>query len=178
MSLILEGQFTPEQTRPPAPDIRANVVFESVKLLEATGYVVMDGATPEIRLRANKFDDGVVQIGMLINYGDEPSGDYFHLPDVMEQCIGEDLQFGDNVVGELRKGYTPASEWGFKGFKGASAEILSTTLNAADTSRIFIGLGGMSIEELAYFQRPNLARDNHQAALDWIEGGRVGERPW
>ena len=91
MALILTGQFTPEQAAPPEPDIRAEVVFQHVKLLEATGYVVLDGATPELRLRANKFDDGVVQIGMLINYGDKPSGDYFHLPDVMERWIGEDL---------------------------------------------------------------------------------------
>ena len=81
-------------------------------------------------------------------------------------------------MGELRKGYTPASEWGFKGFRGAKAEILSATLSAADTSRIFVGLGGMSIDELAYFQRPDITHDEHQAALEWIQGGRVGDRPW
>ena len=177
MALILEGQFTPEQALPPEPDIRADVVFQHVKVLEATGYVVLDGATPEIRLRANTSDDGVVQIGMLINYGDEPSGDYFHLPDVMERCIGKDLQFGENIVGELRKGYTPASEWGYQGKKHANAEILSATLNAADTSRIFVGLGGMSIEEIAYFQRPDITREEHAAMLDWIQGGRQGETP-
>lgn len=178
MALILTGHFTPEQAGPPEPDIRAEVVFQHVKLLEATGYVVLDGATPELRLRANKFDDGVVQIGMLINYGDKPSGDYFHLPDVMERWIGEDLQFGENIVGELRKGYTPASEWGYQGFSGATAEILSATLNASDTSRIFVGLGGMAIEEITYFQQPDITSDERQVTLDWISGGRVDERPW
>lgn len=172
MALILTGQFTPEQAQPPEPDIHAEVVFQHVKVLQATGYVVLDGATPEIRLMANTFDDGVVQIGMLITYGEEPLGDYFHLPDVMERCIGKDLQFGDNIVGELRKGYTPASEWGYQGQAHATAEILSATLNAGDTSRIFVGLGGMSIEELAYFQRPDLTSEEHQAKLDWIEAGR------
>ena len=177
MALILTGQFTPEQALPPEPDIHADVVFQTVKVLQATGYVVMDGATPEVRLRANTSDDGVVQIGMLINYGDEPNGDYFHLPDAMERCIGKDLQFGDNIVGEIRKGYTPASEWGYQGQSHATAEILSATLNAADTSRIFVGLGGMSVEELAYFQRPDLTADGSAAALEWIQGGRVDQAP-
>ena len=180
MALILAGKFTPEQAQPPRPNIHAKVVFQSVKVLQATGYVVMDGATPEIRLRANTFDDGVVQIGMLIGYGDEPDEDgWFRLPDIMERCIGQDLQFGDNIVGELSKGTTPASEWAtHSGSSGHTAEILSATLNAADTSRIFVGLGGMSIEELDYFQRPDLAREDHQAALEWIQGGRVDPRPW
>ena len=69
MALILTGQFTPEQAQPPEPDIHAEVKFQHVKVLHATGYVVLDGATPELRLQANTFDDGVVQIGMLINYG-------------------------------------------------------------------------------------------------------------
>ena len=181
MALILEGQFTPEQALPPEPDIHAKVVFQHVKVLQATGYVVLDGATPEIRLRANTFDDGVVQIGMLINYGDEPDGNsgFFRLPEAMERCIGQDLQFGDNIVGELRKGQTAAEEWGYQGGQGyVYAEILSATLNAADTSRIFVGLGGMSIEELAYFQRPDITREEHQVALDWIQGGRPDSRPW
>ena len=108
MALILTGKFTPEQAQPPEPDIHAEVVFQHVKVLEATGYVVLDGATPEIRLRANTFDDGVVQIGMLIHPGDESVDGMFRLPDVMERCIGKDLQFGDNIVGELRKGITSA----------------------------------------------------------------------
>ena len=179
MALILEGQFTPEQALPPEQDIHAKVVFQTVKVLEARGYVVLDGATPEIRLQANKFADGVVQIGMLINYGAEPNEKgRFPLPDVMERCIGKDLKLGDNIVGELRKGYTPASEWGYQGRGGGTAEILSATLNAADTSRIFVGLGGMSIDELAYFQRPDLTPEEHQGALEWIDGGRVDPRPW
>lgn len=179
-NLILKGQFTVEQALPPEPSIHAEVVFQDVSILEATGYVVLEGATPEIRLRANTFDDGVVQIGMLINYGEEPDENgRFHLPEIMERCVGKNLQFGDNIVGELRKGYTPASEWadGQWDVQG-TAEILSATLNAADTSRIFVGLGGMSIEELAYFQRPELTRDEHKTALDWIQGGRVGPRSW
>lgn len=179
MALILEGQFTAEQVQPPDPDIRAQVVFQTVKVLEATGYVVLDGATPEIRLRANTFDDGVVQIGMLINYGDEPDEPHnFRLPEVMQRCIGKDLQFGDNIVGELRKGTTPASEWATHSGTQGTAEILSATLNAADTSRIFMGLGGMSIEELAFFQRTDITREEHEAALEWINNGRVGPRPW
>ena len=179
MALILTGQFTPEQVQPPEPDIHAEVKFQHVKVLHATGYVVFDGATPELRLQANTFDDGVVQIGMLINYGEEPNGNgWFRLPEVMERCVGKDLQFGDNIVGELRKGQTPASEWGYQGqTRPAYTEILSATLNAADTSRIFMGLGGMSIEELAFFQRPDITPEEHQAALDWIHGGRVGDRP-
>ena len=179
MALILEGQFTPEQAQPPEPDIRAKVKFQQVKVLEATGYVVLDGATPELRLRANTFNNGVVQIGMPIGYGDEPDENgYFRLPEVMERCLGHDLQFGDNIVGELHKGFTPASEWTDSqwGVQG-TAEILSATLNAADTSRIFVGLGGMSIEELAYFQRTDITREEHQAMLDWITGGREGEAP-
>ena len=179
MALILEGQFTPEQAQPPEPDIHARVVFQQVKVLQATGYVVLDGATPEIRLRANKFNDGVVQIGMLINYGEEPDDDgWFRLPAIMESCIGKDLQFGDNIVGELHKGQTPATEWtdGQWGAQGTT-EILSANLNAADTSRIFVGLGGMSIEELAFFQRTGNTREEHEAMLEWIQGGRVGEKP-
>ena len=180
MALILTGQFTSEQAQPPEPDIHAKVVFQQVDVLQATGYVVLDGATPEIRLRANKFNDGVVQIGMLINYGDEPGEDgRYRLPEVMERCIGKDLQFGEDIVGELRKGITPASEWSAANGDVAShtAEILSATLNAADTSRIFVGLGGMSIEETVYFQRSDITREEHQAMLNWIQDGRVGNQP-
>ena len=180
MALILTGRFPPEKVLPPKPNLHAVVAFQTVKLLEATGYVVFDGVTPEIRLRANKFNDGVVQIGMLINPGEEADEDgWFRLPEEMERCVGEDLQFGDNIVGELRRGITPASEWAtYYGNVPGNAEILSATLNAADTSHIFVGLGGMSIEEIAYFQRPELTPEEHQAALDWIHGGRVTLAPW
>ena len=179
MALILSGQFKPEQVQPPEPDIHAEVVFQTVKVLQATGYVVMDGATPEIRLRANTYDDGVVQIGMLIHPGDESADGVFLLPDVMENCIGKDLQFGDNIVGELRKGITAASEWADYNMNAHyTSEILAATLSAADTSRIFVGLGGMSIEELAYFQRSDLTTDEHGAALEWINNKRVDPRPW
>ena len=175
MALILTGKFTTEQVQPPPPDIHAEVVFQKVGVLQATGYVVMDGATPEIRLKANKFGDGVVQIGMLITRDDKPKGGRHLLPEVMEGCVGRNLQFGEDIVGEIHKGFTPASEW--DGMAGYTAEILSATLNAADTSRIFVGLGGMSIEELAYFQRADITREEHQVMLDWIQAGRVGEKP-
>ena len=177
MALILTGKFTTEQVQPPPPDIHAEVVFQKVGVLQATGYVVMDGATPEIRLRANKFGDGVVQIGMLIAHDEKPEGIRYRLPDAMELCVGRNLQFGEDIVGELRKGFTPASEWGLKPGIGYTTEILSATLNAADTSRIFVGLGGMSMEETSYFQRADITREEHQAMLDWIQAGRVGEKP-
>ena len=95
----------------------------------------------------------------------------------MERCVGKDLQFGDNIVGELRKGQTPASEWGYQGqTRPAYTEILSATLNAADTSRIFMGLGGMSIEELAFFQRPDITPEETRPI--WEEHANKGEPHW
>ena len=90
------------------------------------------------------------------------------------------LQFHDDAVGQLNVAYVPPDEWGWDreaAGEAAYAEILVASLDTASADAIFVELGGYSIAELDYFQQTDLTREEHQEMLDWIDGGRVGERP-
>ena len=140
-----------------------------------------DGTVCECRLLVNKFNDAAVQIGTDIHPQALPDdGRWFRLPPILKQCEGRQLQFHDDAVGQLNIGYVPPDEWGWDreaAGEAAYAEILVAALDTASADAIFVGLGGYSIVELDYFQRIDLTREQHQSMLDWIQGGRVGERP-
>ena len=181
MVLKLTGKF-PEQPVPQHP-IEASVEWLNVGVSSATGRVVFDdGTVCECRLLVNKYNDAAVQIGADIHPEAQPDdGRWFRLPPILKQCEGRMLQFHDDAVGRLGIAYVPPDEWGWDreaAGEAAYAEILVAALDTASADAIFVSLGGYSIEEVDYFQRPDLAREDHQAALDWKEGGRVGPRPW
>ena len=176
----LTGKF-PEQPVPQHP-IEALVEWLTVGVSSATGRVVFDdGTVCECRLLVNKFNDAAVQIGVDIPPDARPDDDrWFKLPPILKQCEGRMLQFHDDAVGRLSIAYVPPVEWGWDreaAGEAAYAEILKADLDTASADAIFVSLGGYSIEEVDYFQRPDLAREDHQAMLDWIQGGRQGEKP-
>ena len=181
MVLKLIGKF-PAQATPQAP-MEAQVEWLSVGVESAIGRVTFDdGAVAECRLLVNKYNDAAVQIGINIHPHAEPDDDrWFRLPPILKRCLGRTLQFHDDAVGQLNVAYVPPDEWGWDreaaGY-AAYAEILVASLDTASADAIFVSLGGFSIVEVDYFNRMDLSREAHEAGTAWIDGGRVGARPW